>query len=375
MSSEAYKQPVLFNDVLHQSVGEAAVSNFRDFLTDTIDRDGKVIKTAAEKYNDQAMARFNDASYALTPEEITTIQSTILEVLMWKPKADGVMQTDQLGMGATKHKFYKWNRVPAPRETMTFEGGRNVIATKQEVEVELLGLDYDFHFSKTAIDAARNRVGYVQFNKTIDVGTVSILTEFLVEYRDKYLFLGSTGAGLTSGLAKTGLLNDANLTDPGAVGNADSLVAAGNVLTAGTDLANFLIGNKFEPPFVLDLSPGVMMQALKNKNATTFISDYKYLKDLEAPQEFGTSSMFADIRINPYMIDSDTEVNATGAMACYKTGFQNFHIGEGYPIGYYPKVPQGLGIDGKILWMGQTILQRPLSVAFANALTTDVHAA
>lgn len=374
MSSQAYNQKPSFNNVAYQSLGAESINRFSNYLGDLKDEKGVVIKTAADQYNEQAMARFNDAIYALTPEEITTIQQTILEVLMWKPKADGIMQTDQLGMGATKHKYYKWSKVPAPRETMTFEGGSNVIARKEEVNVELLGLDYDFHFSKPAIDAARNRVGYVQFNKTIDVGTMSILTEFLTEYRDKYLFLGSSGANLKS-LGKTGLLNDASLTDPGAVGNADSLIAAGNVLTAGTDLANFLIGKKFEPPFVLDLSPGVMMQSLKNKNATTSISDFKFLKDLEAPEEFGVSRMFSQIRLNAYMIPSDIEVNATGAMACYKPGFQNFHIAESYPIGYYPKVPQGLGIDGKILWMGQTVVQRPDSVAYAESLTTNVFAA
>jgi hypothetical protein len=327
--------------------------------------DGRLI-TAAEQWNN--LWGTKDAAYLLTPDEVTKVQTEIQKVLRWQPLADTISPTVNIGEGMTRFEWYKWLDVNPPRLTQTFEGGNDVKPLKQATTNYLYGMDYDFHLDKVTIDAARSSNGKIKLTPDLQMGTLSNLTEQLALYRNWFIFRGSDIPGVTD-IGIKGLVNDSNLTDPGAmgIGADDDLTAAGDVFHSAVVLANKLLQNKFQPPFDLHMTPKVFSQANKNRNTTSDKTDYKLITEYS----LGAGAVFKTPVMNPFLIDSATETTSTGAMACFKSGQENFFTAQSYNLGYYPMPPKGLGVDGKLLWMGAAIVTRPTAIQFVDALTTN----
>jgi hypothetical protein len=336
----------------------------------------QVYKPAAQIYNEwvQSIRPNADAANLLTLEEVTFVRKTIQKVLRWKtitnrpiPGVGSFLPSENIGPGMTTFEWYKWLDIPAPRGTQTFQGGENVVPNKLVTQNILWGLDYDFSLKKVDIDAFRNPRSKIHLpNQERDM--LGNLMEQLAFYKEWFLFRGSDQPGLNNNLSLTGLINDPDIPDSGL--DATDVTSIGSVYDLATDLAGNLVQEKFEPPFVLHLSPGVWRQAQKNKNATIFKSDFEYIKD----HGEGDIKTFSDIRLNPYLIDSATETNGTGAAVAYKPGRENFFQVESYPMGAHPLPPHGFsGVDMKLIWMGRTIVTRPQAVTTAFTLTTDVN--
>jgi hypothetical protein len=310
-------------------------------------------------------ARLRDATVAWTSNQVTAMKQQVQEVLRWETVLDKFVNVLNIGPGLEAYEWAADTDLPAPRETDTFEGQREVRTLTTTTTLELLGFDYDHHFNMPEIDRMSNPNAIARYSENNFNRNLRNMTKSLTQYREWSLFRGTDIPNMPdSGL--NGLVNDAGLTDPGAVGNADSLVGTPYTYVAATDLAQFLIGKKFKPPFVLLGTPGVIMQAIKNKNATTSRSDYSFIVEGDAGMK-----LFSDFILCPYLIDSETETNATAAMCALAVNKDNFEIVETYPLGYYPLPPVGLGVQGKLLWQGRAAIYRPTSIAFADALTVN----
>jgi len=314
-------------------------------------------------------AMFGDASYQITADEITALKSEILHVLQWSAVSPETLVVKNIGKGLTKWEYHSWQKVLPPRRTLDFSRGANVATAKASSTLQLMGYDYDYHISMPQVDLYSSANRKVKFSETLEQGTFRELVNSLSMYREFSIFNGSDIPNLVDVNLK-GLCNNASVTDPGALGlgSDDNLTAVGDILDAATVMSSELINAKFKPPFQLHLSPGVFSQALQNVDTTYWTSDFTRIADMGRKEGM---QIFSEIVMNPFMIDSETETNSTGAMMAVKPGAENFEVIESYPLGYYPMPSQDLGLDGKILWCGGTAVYRPTAVVFANALTID----
>ena len=311
-----------------------------------------------------------EAQYTLNANEVTAIEGQILHVLRWALKSPRFMTTKNMGGGILKHTYDKWNDVPAPRPSISFDGGRVVTVSKTETSVNLIGYDYDTYLTMPQIDAMNNSNRLQKFEESLQQGTITELTRSLAQYREWAIFRGTSAPGVDD-LGITGLVNASGITTPTAYGlDADNnLTAAGDVLDAAQKAANGLIAARYDPPFVLLMTPLVMAQANKNKDTTTYKSDMAKIKELQGGE--GTGAMFSDIIMCPYLINSATETTSTGALYAVKPDPTHFRVIESYGLGYYPLPPTGLGVRGKLLWMGVTEVRRPTAVSGRGSQTTN----
>ena len=96
-----------------------------------------------------------DASYAITSNEITALQNMIEHVLRWETTS-GTLAVKNIGEGAISHQYFYWNDVIAPQYTMSFERGVVVSTKKTSATVNLQGIHYDTYVDLVTLDADRN---------------------------------------------------------------------------------------------------------------------------------------------------------------------------------------------------------------------------
>jgi hypothetical protein len=364
-----------FQDVLKPKFAGWVQDEFNQMVLNA--RDKKMTSSQMSLFNDalKFIPGFRDTAYQLNTNEVTRLEEVILHVLRWDPIFEELCEVKQIGPGLTKYKYNTYIDIPAPAPTNTMEFKGNTIPLKSETTVDLNGLGYRYHIPRVVLDASKNRNSVEYFSESIDQATVAELTASLKQYRDWWLFRGADSPNMTD-TGINGLVNNSGLTDPGAMGADadDNLTVAGDVYISATKLAGFLIRNKFKPPFKLHLSYGTLIQAMFNINTASAVN----ISDLQAINNLTTENgikMFSQIRMNPYMIDSATETNTTGAMAAFApmgAAGSNFYGIESYPLSYYPLPPQDLGMDGLLFWMGGVALPRPTAVAYVDALTNEV---
>jgi hypothetical protein len=326
--------------------------------------------SAFDKVNQSLRRMGYDTQYLIAPKETEFIKPTIIKALRYSPSIDLIASTDNIGPGMLKYTYYTYNKLQGPELSQDFEHRSNVYQSSTEATVELHGLQYDWHFPKTWIDASTNPNALYHLQPGLMEGQMRELAIELALYRNKYLYRGTDCAGMTD-VGITGLLNAPGTTTAPSVGldNDDSVITTGDGPDLASKMAGVLIAEKFEPPFILHLSPGLLRQFDKNRTTTEHTSDLQIMYEMKG--ENG-ENMFEMIRSNPFMLDTETEVNATGSCAIYKRGYDNFRIGESYALNYYPLPPTSLGVDGKMLWMGQMIVPRPKSISFKSGITTNV---
>ena len=345
--------------------------SWKDVLTDVYDEKGILQQSAFDLRNEVvnrlAVGPQKDA-YALSPDEVTSIQKQIMSILRWKAKSDLLIDPVNIGAGMLTREYYTGNDIQHPRLTRTFQGGYNVVATKSKSSVELYGLDYDIAIDKVSLDAGNSTQNKVHLQPSLQAFESQILMESLVQYREWWIHRGSSSPNMVD-VGIKGLCNWTGVTNPGALGlgTDDILNAAGDVDDSAMTMATALINARFEPPFELHMTPLVYSRAHKNKNATTGVRDIKFITDM-VDEETG-KKMFSGVRLNPYLIASATETAATGAMLCMKKlpTTENY-VAESYPLGVYPLNKGNLGWDAKILWLGGTVLQRPTAICFRGSL-------
>ena len=326
----------------------------------------------------------NDAEYPLIQQEIQHIYENILPVLHWQDRWGDAFTNLDIGRGITKYTFAKYNQIGpanAPQRTQTFESKWDAGVNKATTDLELHGWQYDFHIPRTWIDAQNNSKAVFHFNSDMYTDTMTECVRSLAEARQYFLFNGTQVSGLFDDVAIKGLCNNASLTAPPSLGlGADNdLTEYGDVVKSANILATQLVTRKATPPFGLWLSPGVWAQAAVNINPYNSKSDLQVIMEMcgidPKPGVNQQGGMFSFCLPNPFILQSTTETNATGAMCCVKPSDVTARSIESYPLSAYPMPQITMGIDAKVLWMGITEVRRPEWVAFKNSLTTASFAA
>jgi hypothetical protein len=374
MSAQAYESPIepFANEALHFNWDVNRV--WQNVAKPQYDKNAQgqieMTKTPWESRNETLTRVHGKAAdaYVLSPDEITSIRTQIMEVLRWKAKSQFCIDSVDIGPGMLTAEYYSGNDVTKPRMTRTFRGGYNVEATKSKSTVELYGMDYDISIDKVSLDAGNSTQNKVHLQPSLQAFETNTLIKSLIQYREWYIFRGTSIPNFTD-LGIKGLCNWTGVTNPGALGlGADDILnAAGDVDDAAVQMANALINAKFEPPFELHMTPLVYGRALRNKHATSGIRDMKFIMDMVDPAS--GVKLFSSVQLNPYLIASATETSTTGAMLCMKKlpTTENY-VAEPYALGVYPLQTGSLGWDAKVLWMGGTVLQRPTAIAYRGTL-------
>lgn len=341
-------------------------------------KDGKyqIIKNRWNKFNDYK-AKFYDAKDGtafIHPNEVTTYRKTIQRFLRYQAPTPEVINgvpfwpEEDIGRGMMTYKYFKFNDVPAPGTSLSMEQKENTVVTTTDTDASLLGFFYDYHLTMPQKDASMSTNAIYQTEPRKQEAIIRELTKSLAVYQQYYKYRGTSVTALAD-LGLTGLVNDASVTNQTTIGNGGSLTTYGNIRSALASLVGTLTTAKRFPPYVFDISPGVFIQGIKNNNSTTGRTE---LEELWGMTDEKKNVLLSAIRINPFLIAGATETNTTAAMALFKIGEDDFKYAYSYPLEYYPMPQINLGVDGKLLFMGRTILEQASAVAYGGSLTVDV---
>ena len=360
--------------------GEQDQALVRDLLVDDLQydprtqlpalKDGKVIvtKNRFQKWNDQAYTRgTRDDTSFIHSNEVSAYKAMIERFIRWPAPKPEIMPERDIGRGMLKWSYFRTNDVPAPESSITMEQRDNTIPTNTQYDANLLGFYYDYHLDMVTRDAGNNPNAIFNLMPRKQDYIMQELTRSMAVYKQWYHYRGTSITPMRD-LGITGLINDSGVTNQTTIGNSGSLTTYGNIKKAAGALAATLLEAKRFPPYTLDITPGVFIQAAtQNLNIYTGKSELQELYDMT---DTNKQMMFNNIRINPFLIAGATETNSTGAIACYKIGEEDFEFVYSYPMAFYPLPPITLGVDGKLLFMGRTILMQPSAVAYGGSLTT-----
>lgn len=313
-----------------------------------------------------------DVAYKITDDEIKAIQKEIEHVVRWSEVSSQFLPSRTISKGLIKDSYWQWKDIPAPRLTRDFGIGPKVITAKEETVVEFMGMDYDYHFTMPEVDLASATGQVTRFNESLIDGTRAEIINSLTQYREYYIGFGTATVGLEPDLGFTGLYNDPNITTIAQYSTDDDLQAAGDVLEAVKMHAKSLIGNKYQPPFTLQMSPAVLIQAITNEETTVGLgTDMARIQKMQLPN--GTP-LFNKFIMNPYITLAAETGTDDGVICCMAeqstTSRTNFELVETYPMGFYPLPAVDLGITGKYLWMGGVEIPHPDSITIRNEYVT-----
>ncbi len=359
---------VAIENGLNFRVGQNAGSFYnRHYSVPFNDKRWKILAdNLAMEFGDSEIIK--DAAYQFTEEEVTLIQSKIEDYLEWDATSGDFIQDTFVGAGVRDLWWWTYVKVQPPRLTQDFTRGNVVYTAKVKSTLELVGFDYDMYFSLVDMDAMNMNGAGFKFNQNLWDGTKDQLIKSLVQWREKIIHFGTATEGIDD-IGTKGMFNFSGINAPSNIGQGadDDLTAAGDVSHAATILANTLIVDKHKPPFTVIMSPGVYSQGLVNKGSTSGITDMQAIMDLG--KEVG-SQVFNKIVMDGYLTISEPETTSTGSMGVVKNETRNFEVVESYKIGFYPLPPQGLGTEGKILWMGGVRVKQPTAIAYRDSLDT-----
>ena len=330
------------------------------FVPESID--GK-IKSAWQQRIDQQRRVQGDAAYVIAPDEITKLQNQINEVLYFEAVSMNSVSPVAIGQGLTNFEYWYNNTPQAPRQTENFSGGENKQVNKTYSTVKLVGMDYDIDIPKTIIDAGNlGAAKKINLTPTVQNNITGELMRALMQYRERWIWLGSAGQDFTD----TGIKGIVNWSGINTTSTDSDWTTVGDVFLNIMRQAGKLIQSKFRPPFTVYLTPKVYNQAIVNINTTSSKTDMQLL--MEATDANG-QKMFDGVYANPFLINA-AETTSTGAAATIKRIPENF-VAESYAPGIYPLISTDLGWKAKLLWMGGTVLERPTAVCFQGSLTTN----
>lgn len=307
-----------------------------------------------------------DAQYNLAPDEIKNLDRIALDVVYETAIAQKIFPTRQVHRGTRDYLFATNKQPSAPSTSRDFLGVEDFDKIlKEETTVKLLGISKDFLISMVDIDASRNQV----YKQSVDARHMKEMMALVGDYKERYLWRGGSVNFATGDIALTkGLLNWSGIqTFEAGKGADDKCGSAGDIphsISAGIEL---LIRENFPKPFTVVMTPYLYGQALKNRNSTTDKSD------LDLCFEMKEMGVIDEIYISKHLITSVNDGTNDAIVVIAKkdkSGNPTAEIIESYPQWHYP-LPRGLGIAGKVLWMGGMAVYRPKSVALAEAITAN----
>ena len=329
----------------------------------------EVVQDPWSLQNDRLRTIGRDA-YTTVPDQVTFIQNKIQQTLLWSAKSQFAITPLNIGAGNLKVTYYTNDDLPIPRATRSFSGGIGIKQAFTESTVELYGWDYDIELSRVEVDAG-NAQSHLQLSPNIQQNNVNNIVRKAVYWREYDIFQGSEGPGYEADIGKNGICNWSGLTAPATLGRgSDSNIATlGDGPDAAAKIWVSLINAKMEGPFSLHMTPGVAACFANLFDTTgTRKSDLTVIREMVDHEGNG---MFSDIKINPFLIPSETETTATGAMMGCKLLPEENYVAESYPLAVYPVVALGMtAFAAKIAYLGGTVLERPTAYSYASGLTT-----
>ncbi len=363
---------VAIENGLNIRIGDSGLKFYKRHYSEELNdrRWKKLADNIAVEFGDSQAIK--DTAYQFTNEEVTLIQSKIEEYLDWDATSQDFIQPTFVGAGVRDLWWWTYLRLQAPRYTQDFERGDVVYNAKEKSTLELIGLDYDMYFSMVDMDAMNMNGAGFKFDQNLWDSTKDQLIQSLIQYREKIVHFGTASAGIDD-IGLKGMFNTSGINAPTNIGQGadDVLTDSGDVDHACARLAQTLIADKHKPPFTVIMSPGVYSQALLNRGANSGLTDMGAIFDLGKEVN---NQVFNKVIMSGYMTISEPEVVATGSLAVVKNEKRNFDLVESYKIGFYLLPPQGLGTEGKILWMGAVRVKQPTAIAYRDTLTTSMPA-
>lgn len=323
--------------------------------------DGKV------EFRDNFSDLFLDAAYELHPMELRHIDKNVKSVIYSKAVAQKFVPTRQIPRGQIQHRFYKAVAPSAPIFSQDFLPESMDKVPKEEYTIDLVGISKDYFISMRDIDASRNS-DYL--NDKIDTLSVREITALISDFKERIIWRGEDIASadpsaIAGGL--TGIFNDANVQSAAGslgLGGDDDLTAAGDGPQAVGYLADLLLNQYFEPPFVLVMTPGVYGRFMKNIDTTTNLTDMERILSMTTKDK---NSLLGGIYTTPHLGKTTDELCLIAPRD--PAGNPTIEVVESYPVWHYPINTTSLGIQGKILWMGASKVIRPNAVAVSDDVT------
>jgi len=323
-------------------------------------------------FDDTIDTRWIDASYALNPREVESLDRHVYGVVRNRAIAQKYFPTIQIEKGARHREIQIAEELSEPKFDGNFLREDLDEVKKKVVDYYLLPMHKDFQIGMIDIDASRN-IGGKYADITIDTLNIREVTKTISDYKERSLWRGfdilnrlRTAAhpqgpidGRVGGLIANIPATAGTITSFSAAGDNLGINSAGDgPLTIGAAMAS-LIPNLAYGPYNFIMSPGPYAQLAQNFNSTTHWSD---IERMQAMIDLKGNKILESMDATHYLIKT-AEGAATGSFVAFQRktpdGEPTAAILEAYPVTHYPTQHSSLGIKGKVLWMGAAANMRP----------------
>jgi len=324
-----------------------------------------------------------DASYALNPREILSLDKIVYGVVRNRAIAQKWFPTVPIKKGMRTHELSIAIELSEPKFDGNFMTEDLDQVRKQEVTYHLVPMHKDYVLDMIDLDASRNNDYY---NTKIDELNIREATKTIADYKERVLWNGysiknraQTGAH-PQGTLNTGVSSlispDSELPDTqntfNAAGDNAGINSAGDGILSISAAAKSLIPDKYFGPYVFVMSTHVYAQLFGNVNTTTHMTD---IQMMYAMVDLAGNRILEGMDISPYLTAA-AESGDTGSMFMFQRktpdGEPTAVILESYPVSHYPTQQNDLGIKGKVLWMGCAAVLR--AAAFTLETSVDLEA-
>lgn len=258
---------------------------------------------------------------ALSEREWMWVDNRIHWWLQEKMTALQILGVTKVGSGQMSHEYNKYVELGSPIFTYTFEEESLVKLVKTPTRAAMLGIRLDVELSKLDQDA-NGQYG----SQSLDAGMRK-----LEQFIDRAIYRGSDvlGKRTDSAFAATvqGLFTTTGQNTLGANGGGadsdDNMTAAGDYPHTVKKMIALLLEDNHYGPYTLVMTRGCYLQAIKNRNTTTGLTDLDELLRIPAPQamiKVGERIPSAVNRIvtTPNLLAA-AETNATGELLLLDT--------------------------------------------------------
>lgn len=331
-------------------------------------------------YSDNAPAVWIDASYALNPREVLSLDRHVYGVVRALAIAQKYFPTIQIEKGARHREIQVAVELSEPMFTDDFMKEDLDEARKTTIDYWLAPMHKGFRIKMIDLDASRN-IGSKYSDITLETLNIREATKTVADYKERSLWRGwdilgrdkvnKHGKGSIDTLVK-GIVNPpstaGSITTFAAAGDNAGMNAAGDgPLSIGAAMAS-LIPKLAYGPYVFIMTPDIYGQLAQNFNTTTHWSD---IERMHTMIDLKGNKILEAMDVTHYLIAAEA-IADNGSMLMFQRktpdGEPTCVVLESYPVRHIPTQQNQLGIKGKVISMACAANLRP---AFFT-LETDV---
>lgn len=327
---------------------------------------------ADKKYfSDTVPAVWIDASYALNPREILSLDRHVYGVVRNLAIAQKYFPTIQIEKGARHREIQVAIELSEPMFTDDFMREDLDEARKTVVDYWLAPMHKDFRVKMIDLDASRT-IGAKYSDITLETLNIREATKTVADYKERSLWRGwdildraktaAHGKGSIDTNVK-GIINPpsaaGSITTFAAAGDNAGINAAGDgPISIGAAMAS-VIPKIAYGPYTWIMTPDVYGQLAQNFNTTTHWSD---IERMQAMIDLKGNKILEGMDCTHYLIAVEA-VADNGSMLMFQRktpdGEPTAVVLESYPVTHYPTQQSGLGIKGKVISMACSANLRP----------------